>query len=431
MSGRDARAGGAAFSPRVVLGLVLFGALAFLATLYFIGNGQTGGGGASEASAVSRGLNGYAALYELLERQGHTVSQSRSRTQYRSEGLLILTPSPGAEGDEIRQVIEQRRYIGPTLLILPKWMAIEAPRTVPGRKSGWVMLGGAFPPPWVKDLGDVLSLKAGIDPPDRPSPRWTGLGHSGTLPDSKAVQAFTEGRIISLAEDSRGRILAGYADDKGCYPVLDEAAGVTDHSANKCDGDKWNVMVVSEPDLLNNYGLADRNRALFAAQLVNLAREGQDIPIVFDLTLAGMGGAQNLLTLAMTPPFLAATLCLLIAMLVVGWRAFRRFGPPMAEARSIAFGKRQLVTNAAGFTIRSRRLHLLAAPYGALVARRLAAALGLRGTDPAAIDAALARRAPDAPTYSHLADRLAQARGPSEILRAAHALKSLERTIIP
>ena len=48
---------------------------------------------------------------------------------------------------------------------------------------------------------------------------------------------------------------------------------------------------------------------------------------------------------------------------------------------------------------------------------------------PAEIDAALARRDLDTPAYSELARRLESARGPSHTLRAAHALKSLERTL--
>lgn len=417
------------FNPRVILGLVLFGALAFLGTLYFIGSGQTGRNGVAEAEATNRGLNGYAALYRMLEKQGHDVSQSRSRKQYKTEGLLILTPSTNADADDIRKVIEDRRYIGPTLLIVPKWLAFDAPRQLPGRKPGWVMLGGSFTPEWVAELGNDLSLEAKIEQAGKGAARWSGLGLSGVLPNKANVQGFTQGRLVSLAEDGNGRILAGYDDDGGCYPVLDGAAGIAGVPTNDCDENRWNVTVVAEPDLMNNYGLADPNRALFAMQLVSLVREGQNVPIIFDMTLAGAGGAQNLLTLAFTPPFVAATLCLLIAMLIVGWRAFRRFGPPLAEGRTIAFGKRQLVANAAGFTIRSGRLHLLTTPYNALVARRLAAALGLRSADPEAIDAAVARRTPEAPVYSQLAARLSQARGPSEILRAAHALKSLERTI--
>ena len=49
--------------PRAVLGMVLFGALAFVALLYFIGKGDTGPGPDNgQAHALSHGLTGYAGL---------------------------------------------------------------------------------------------------------------------------------------------------------------------------------------------------------------------------------------------------------------------------------------------------------------------------------------------------------------------------------
>jgi len=67
------------FSPRAVLGMLLFGALTFLLTLYFIGTDNTGtntnnGGG----HAAGKGLNGFAALVRLMETTGHTVTINRN-----------------------------------------------------------------------------------------------------------------------------------------------------------------------------------------------------------------------------------------------------------------------------------------------------------------------------------------------------------------
>ena len=105
------------------------------------------------------------------------------------------------------------------------------------------------------------------------------------------------------------------------------------------------IIVVFEPDLLDNYGMAGAANALLADRLVHAATDGARV-VNFDLTLNGFARTPNLLTLAFTPPFLAATLCLLLAALAVGWRAFLRFGPPRTATRAIAFGKRALVANA-------------------------------------------------------------------------------------
>ena len=62
------------FSPRAVLGLVLFGAATFIALLYFIGRGDTGpGNGSGSGHARGHGLDGFAGLAAMLERQGHDV----------------------------------------------------------------------------------------------------------------------------------------------------------------------------------------------------------------------------------------------------------------------------------------------------------------------------------------------------------------------
>lgn len=421
---------GSVFNPRVVLGLVLFGAAAFFATLWFIGSGQTSSGSNNGAShAASRGLTGYAALADLLEAQGREVRLSRSRGSADDMALLVLTPPQRADGEEIAEILQSRRYVGPTLLILPKWNGIAVPQTVSRGRKGWVALAGASGPQWVDEIKGELALEAEIGPLLAPGSDWRGLGLSGALPDRTKVQGLTGGTRVGLAWDSTGRDLVAYFDDGGCYPVLDAEAGVDTRLPEDCDSDRWNVTAVAEPDLFNNYGMADRERALLASRVVEAAMEGEDLPVIFDLTLNGLGGTRNLLSLAFAPPFLAATLCLAIALLVVGWRAFNRFGPPLAETRPIAFGKHRLVANSAGFIRRARRLHLLAEPYAALVGRRLAKALGLKHSDEAAIDAALARRAPDAPSFSHQATVLREARGPADILRAANALRSIERTV--
>ena len=117
------------------------------------------------------------------------------------------------------------------------------------------------------------------------------------------------------------------------------------------------------------------------------------------------------------------------------WRAYHRFGPPLLAARSIAFGKRALVANAAGLLRRAKRLHLLGGPYADAARERLVKALALPARlEPeaaeAAIDRALAVRAPDAQTFTAAAADLRAAKRPRDMLRAAQRLNSLERILL-
>lgn len=429
----------APFNPRVVLALVLFGALSFLATLYFIASGQTGRDiNNGDAHAASNGLNGYAAFARYLEEEGHEVTLSRNQGNHDDYALLVLTPELMSDAEDIDAILNERTYLGPTLVILPKWIAFDLSR-IPGSdaKDGWVTLAGIQTPEWPGELEDgrALSVKArgkdnvgfGQDKIRKPGPRWNGLNYSGALP-TPATQ-FEDEALTPLITGQSGGVLAGFVLDDGYYPLLEQQAGINRAEEDTMDKGKWPVVFVVEPDLANNYGFANRDNAEAMHELVDLLSDNGDLPVVFDLTLNGLGTSKNLLTLAFTPPFLAATLCLIIAMLVVGWRAFRRFGPPLAEGPAIAFGKERLVRNSAGFIQRSKRLHLLSGPYADMIEQRIGKALRLRHVDSTAIDAALHRRLPDAPDYTASIAALRNARSPREMLGAANTLRSIERML--
>jgi len=401
------------FRAGTVALVVLVGALAFLLALFAIGKGWTGGGDRNGGEhAASTGLTGYAALYSLLDGTEHSPSLSYSQSEYDAPGLLVLTPPHNADAEAITDILQQRMYDGPTLLILPKWFAMPIPDQVEVEKEpGWVVLGGMSAPQWFAGL----DLDSDAELANGSTARWTGFGLRGTLPDPDNMQALRIGPdsfFEPLVTDAEGDMLAGltYYDD-----------GV------------WPLVVVFEPDLMNNYGMADETRGRLAHQLIHVASDGDDLPVIFDLTLAGLGSSENLLTLAFAPPFLAATLCLILAALVVGWRSFRRFGPPVAQAPAMARGKRQLALNGAALLARVKRWHLLVDPYAALVGTRIAAKLGIRDHEQSAreqaIDHALARTGHGGPTFSSAAHGLRSANGPGEILRAARTLKSIERTL--
>ena len=121
------------FSPRAALALVGFGALVFVALLWMIGAGMTGGSANDGGGhAGGKGLNGYAALADLLERRGHLVRRTRSDNAFEAPGLLVLTPPQNAKPEMVDAAIEAHRNAGPTLLVLPKWEASSARVRPPG-----------------------------------------------------------------------------------------------------------------------------------------------------------------------------------------------------------------------------------------------------------------------------------------------------------
>ena len=410
--------GASPFGTRAILAILVIGFAAFLAMLYFIGAGDTGGDSSNRnAHASSNAIHGYSGLVKLLDANGFNVEKSRLASGLETSGLLVITPPTNADAEEIDELLSNRQYAGPTLVILPKWFV--------GRPSGdiaeededrvqddWVKLMGTNVPKWTEDLSGPYTLLYGeIAPPSAEAApkRWGGLGLSGELPDARSIFVEKDPDHEAVVVDSSGRTLAlNVIGQEGTY-FYDEAHWVT---------------FVIEPDLMNNYGLADPQRAALALKIVREAGY-EDMDVTFDLTLVGIGGSTNLLTLAFQPPFLAATLCLILAMLIVGWRAFLRFGPVAASGREESFGKSQLVKNGAGLIIRARRLPLLASPYIALNTRKMGSALGLAKPDAEAVDTALRQRLPDEEPFSNRVTKLQNATRAADILRAARHLNEL------
>ncbi len=439
MSGVSNDASSSPFSMRAVLGVVVLGAVLFAALLWMIGTGNgLGSDNDGQAHARGRGLNGYAAMVDYLGRRGYEVSEARREGALDPDGLLVLTPPPGADGQDIARIVSAHRYDGPTLVVAPKWIVSppSARQQREGTRKGWVNLNGIAVARWrgfLDNVGVGGGKPSGALGPKAEGPMWRGLGLSGTLPSDKYVLWGTGNSLIPLVTDRDGHVLAGLVDDGGTYPDLEGVAQGSRRTKVK-DEDLYPLVVVFEPDLLDNYGMADGDAArLLDALMPRLEVETGD-PVVFDLTLNGFGQARNLLTLAVTPPFLGVTLCLALAALLAGWRAFVRFGPAAAPERAIAFGKQALVANSAGLIQRARRFHLLRAPYAQHTRERLVRALALpRGQDAAttdaAIDRALEARAPQSEPFSHVVDRLTRAGRPHEILKAARDLHALERTL--
>lgn len=420
------------FSPRTVLGMVVVGALAFVALLWFIGteggNANNGGG-----HVGGRGLNGYAGLAALLEADGLDVNRARSKAALEQVGLLVLTPPADAKGADIAKAVDSRRAIGPTLIVTPKWMAANGRVGMRSKvPAGWVRIVGTTPPSWSGFHDDISVAMGENDSP--PAGGWRTADGHGRLPDDRRVLSGSGKGLVPLVKSGDGRVLAAFVADDGYYPALNDLAGI-DAGYGGEDPDLYPEIFVFEPDLLDNWGLADRETAMMARRLVIAAAGGRSQPVTFDLTLNGLGASRNLLSLAFEPPFLAATLCLLLAAVAVGWRAFNRFGPAQVGARAIALGKSALVANSAGLIRRSGRVHLVAAPYADATRERLVVALGLpRGRSVAdteiAIDRVRAGRGLTGPGFAESAARLRAARKGHDVVRRAAALQQIEKELM-
>ncbi len=399
----QARDGVPLFSPATAALIVVVGVFAFCALavlLAYTPDLESGNDG--RPHALSKSAVGYAGTVEAVRLAGEPVLISRHRLpKGRRRGLFVETPPAEAPDESVTPM----GFLGPVLVILPKWFVAPDPR-----HRGWVKKIAPLP-------GDVfgkaaLLTQAGIV-------RRSGLARPtlhGVSAPFAANTPFTEGPVDRLQTMS----LKGWS---GWRPVLADETGAT----VMAKAPYGPVYLLSDPDLLNNQGLKNFDTLASGLAIIDRLRADGG-PVIFDVTLNGLGQERTLLKLAFSPPFLAVTLCLAAAAALAGFQAFCRFGPVKRPERALALGKEALVDNTAALMRLAGRDHTTGGAYANitrdLAAKSLGAPKSLSGDELAAfLDrvaekrglndrlstlAPLARAAPDRARLTALAERLFQ-----------------------
>ena len=340
----DTTSAGAPISARVAAILIAIAVVAFGGILVLAGwapeINQRSRAGEHPYSTSALGYNGFV---RLLEAQGYPVRISRLERDLESRqgGLMIITVPAGQRLPDLDALSLQY----PTLLVLPKWQGRIDPLDQTRQADTRFLDAGA--------LNDRLSPyypNAEILRIPEPKPIVTPFGKARVEPDIR-LQLIRSNALEPIAGDKTGMLL-GYDPDRQIY-------------------------ILSDPDLINTFGLARLDNAVFATRMVSYLRGDSVEPILFDATLHGFQRSENLLKMLFSVPFIGATLVALASALLLGWGAAIRFGPPAREGRAIALGKQALADNSAGLVTMARRESRMAGGYAALIRRRLAAALGL------------------------------------------------------
>ena len=399
MSAVDAGPGRDVFPARAVLILILVGLVAFagfglLATYAPELRGRSNGG----AHALSSSAVGYRGAQTMLNALGTPSRVSRARPEARRLAAvgLVLTPGPETPPADLARIPSGLR----TLIVLPKWRTGPDPLR-PGfvRKAGF-LANAEWPGRLLASFGPAtrLAVEAG----------WRRPVLHG------AGEAFAPDTVMPLGRLDGLQTISGPA----WRPVLTDAEGRVVLAASQSRPD---VFVLADPDLLNNQGLGDMDTARAGMAVLQML-SGQD-GVVFDVTLAGLGQGRSLARLMLEPPWLAATLCVMAAVLLAGWQALARFGAPQEDGRAIALGAAALVDNSAGLIRMGRKEAALAPAYAAATFGLVAKAGGAVGTGLQEIDwlarAAERRGLTDPQT---LAAEAAAVRTPDELMAAAGKL---------
>jgi hypothetical protein len=384
------------------VGLVVMGAYA-----PDLRTGHNGG-----AHALSNAATGYSALVALAEATGRHPRIVRDSRQFDTEDLLVVTPESGTV--DMNEVLETRTA-RPTLIVLPKWETGKDPE-----HDGWVTWSGLLPiwepvnvlaPGMVFEMrrhrsGGAPLVNAGLPADmDFRAPRALQVVMGLQAPKAQTDKRQPNGgvRIVQKRQDAADeageddRTANAQAADAANEPVepVEDANEESDVAPAPpelhpliTDGKGGMVLfqigeqpffVLADPDLIANHGLRDVKQAGAVLRLLDWLNSNPPEAIAFDVSLNGFGRSRSPLKLLFEPPFLAMTLAIVVALILVGIQAFARFGPIAARSRAIAFGKAALVDNSAALIRKAGREGGMGARYAQLVRERAVTAQRISG----------------------------------------------------
>lgn len=266
------------------------------------------------------------------------LDRARALPQTKEELLLQQD-----EVDQRQDVLRQKVSMVPSLLILPKW------------RSGMRLTGLSHPALLVEDDGLEAALKS----------------LTGTTRNVMRIGVpFTDFDYIGPDEDRlRARLyVAQVFDGPDCEPLIGTRGQMVLGSC-PIDGSDQRLLVLSDPDLLNNHGLRLGDNAQIAHALFStLAGQGQILIdysernwIVERETDSANTRTWSDLARFFEPPFTAMWVSAALILALLLWRASLRYGPVIEERSEIEASKRHAITAQA-------RLLRLTGQDGALLA---------------------------------------------------------------
>jgi hypothetical protein len=396
----DRGSGEDAFNVKTIGLIVAVGILAFVGMLVLgayapdLRSGRNGG-----SHALSNAATGFSGLVRLAEATGRHPSIVRNLADVdEDESLLVATPDNGT--DDLSELLQRHRG-KPILLVMPKWTTLQDPG-----HAGWVKTMGLRP------AFDPERLLAPQHPLKVERVRSGGVPLRTVVAEAPkemqftapgALQTMSGPGLVPIVTGPGGRIVIAQMEDSRVY-------------------------ILSDPDLIDNRGLADIRQAGAALALLDYLNATGAPDVLFDVTMNGLGRSKSPLKLAFDPPFLATTLTLAAALLLAGLHGLVRFGAARRPKRALAFGKAALVDNTAALFRKAGRQAALGARYAELIRQRAAAAF--------AVPARLQGEAIDAyldglggRPFSKLAGAAAEAGDRDSLLSAARALNDWQEGI--
>ena len=304
------------FSRKLMLGWIAGAVVIFAASLYLMGSKEYEGPEAAGASTYSRSAIGHAGIFDVLQRLDIPVIKSSSNPLDRlgKGGVLVLAePRASLRQDDLISKLKAERV----LLVLPKWVGLPS-----DRHPGWVRQVRARGTSDPSSVVDLVASRMEVVREDGPV-LWT-TNELDLRPD-----------VVQPTQLMRGT---------GLRPVI---AGDKGMLVGELVERNRRVLVLSDPDVIANHGLARQGNAALAVALVKRLR-GANGTVVFDETIHGYTApAENPFALLFRFPFVIATVQGLIAVGLLLWATLGRFGAPQSAPPPLSAGRAGLLQNMA------------------------------------------------------------------------------------
>jgi hypothetical protein len=284
------------------------------------------------ANSFSDSALGHRAAVELLKRMGMGVVPNRSLSGGDigpQRPLVLAEPSlrgPGWDPEHLKDLAARARdRKAPLVLVLPKWHAVDIRKD----KPEWLES--------VRLLSDfeIVGVAKVLDDPD-----LENLSLDRHRSAEGCVQSWDSSERLRV-DIPLVQLLQPAAN---LQPLVSCSDGIL--VARRLATEKGpQIIVVADPDLLNNQGLGRGENALLIYQLFTrgLGATGA----VFDETIHGFTRTPGLLNEALSFPLVLAVLQGLVLLGVVLWAGMGRFGKPLPVSLGLAAGKEILIDNTA------------------------------------------------------------------------------------
>jgi hypothetical protein len=304
------------FSRKLMLGWIAGAVVIFAASLYLMGSKEYEGPESAGASTFSRSAIGHAGIFEVLQRLDIPVIKSLSNSLDKVDGggvLVLAEPRVNLRQEDLTTKLRAERV----LLVLPKWFGLPS-----DKHPGWVREVRERSP---LDASSVVSLLASrMEAVREDGPVLWTTNELDLRPD-----------VVKPTQLMRGT---------GLRPVI---AGDKGMLVGELVERNRRVLVLSDPDVIANHGLAREGNAALAVALIKRLR-GPNGTVVFDETIHGYTApAENPFALMFRFPFVIATVQGLVAVALLLWATLARFGAPQSVPPPLSAGRAGLLQNMA------------------------------------------------------------------------------------